>query len=106
MMQKMQQTLPIIPWMGGKRRLAKHLLPMFPEHSCYVELFSGGAALFFMRPVPAKVEVLNDINGQIFNAPLASSIFSTMPSAAKPSSSISGQLPRQKRGMHLRLRLN
>ena len=31
MMQKMQQTLPIIPWMGGKRRLAKHLLPMFPS---------------------------------------------------------------------------
>ena len=66
-MQKMQQTLPIIPWMGGKRRLAKHLLPMFPEHSCYVELFSGGAALFFMRPTPAKVEVLNDINGQLVN---------------------------------------
>ena len=53
--------------MGGKRRLAKHLLPMFPEHSCYVELFSGGAALFFMRPTPAKVEVLNDINGQLIN---------------------------------------
>ena len=67
MMQKTQQTLPIIPWMGGKRRLAKHLLPMFPEHSCYVELFSGGAALFFMRPTPAKVEVLNDINGQLIN---------------------------------------
>lgn len=66
-MQKTQQTLPIIPWMGGKRRLAKHLLPMFPEHSCYVELFSGGAALFFMRPTPAKVEVLNDINGQLIN---------------------------------------
>ena len=67
MMQKPQQSLPIIPWMGGKRRLAKHLLPMFPEHSCYVELFSGGAALFFMRPTPAKVEVLNDINGQLIN---------------------------------------
>lgn len=65
MMQKPQQSLPIIPWMGGKRRLAKHLLPMFPEHSCYVELFSGGAALFFLRQIPAKVEVLNDINGQL-----------------------------------------
>lgn len=64
-MQKPQQSLPIIPWMGGKRRLAKHLLPMFPEHSCYVELFSGGAALFFLRKIPAKVEVLNDINGQL-----------------------------------------
>ena len=58
---------PLIPWMGGKRRLAKHLLPLFPEHSCYVEPFAGGAALFFLRPQPAKVEVLNDINGQLVN---------------------------------------
>lgn len=53
--------------MGGKRRLAKHLIPLFPEHSCYVELCAGGAALFFMRPQPAKCEVLNDINGQLVN---------------------------------------
>ncbi|WP_066568556.1 DNA adenine methylase [Snodgrassella sp. CFCC 13594] len=58
---------PIIPWMGGKRRLAKHLLPLFPAHTCYVEPFAGGAALFFMRPQPAKVEVLNDLNGQLVN---------------------------------------
>ncbi|WP_231293141.1 DNA adenine methylase, partial [Serratia symbiotica] len=30
---------PIIPWVGGKRRLAKHLLPLFPQHKCYVEPF-------------------------------------------------------------------
>ncbi|EEV7669649.1 DNA adenine methylase, partial [Escherichia coli] len=24
------QTLPIVPWIGGKRRLAKHILPLFP----------------------------------------------------------------------------
>ena len=58
---------PLVPWMGGKRRLAKHLLPLFPEHQCYVELFAGGAALFFMRPQPAKCEVLNDLNGQLIN---------------------------------------
>ncbi|WP_301669963.1 DNA adenine methylase [Neisseria benedictiae] len=40
---------------------------MFPEHSCYVELFTGGAALFFLRPKPAKVGVLNDIDGQLVN---------------------------------------
>ncbi|MDK4535368.1 DNA adenine methylase, partial [Kingella kingae] len=62
-----QKSLPIIPWMGGKRRLAKRLLPLFPEHSCYVELFAGGAALFFMREQAAKTEVLNDINGQLVN---------------------------------------
>lgn len=60
-------TFPIIPWMGGKRRLAKFLLPIFPAHECYVEAFAGGAALFFMRPQPAKVEVLNDINGELIN---------------------------------------
>nr|DAK49910.1 MAG TPA: DNA adenine methylase [Caudoviricetes sp.]DAQ17095.1 MAG TPA: DNA adenine methylase [Caudoviricetes sp.] len=58
---------PLVPWMGGKRRLAKHLLPMFPEHQCYVELFAGGAALFFLRPKRAKCEVLNDLNGQLIN---------------------------------------
>lgn len=58
---------PLVAWMGGKRKLAKHILPKFPEHTCYVEPFSGGAALFFMRPVPAKVEVLNDANGDLIN---------------------------------------
>lgn len=61
------KPLPLVPWMGGKRRLAKHLLPMFPEHTCYVEPFCGGAALFFLRPERAKVEVLNDTNGQLVN---------------------------------------
>ena len=57
---------PIIPWIGGKRRLAKHLFPFFPAHGCYVEPFCGAAALFFMKQ-PAKVEVLNDINGDLVN---------------------------------------
>jgi len=57
---------PIIPWIGGKRRLADALLPRFPAHSCYVEPFAGGAALFFLRP-PAEVEVFNDINGDLVN---------------------------------------
>ncbi|MBK1616740.1 restriction endonuclease subunit M [Rubrivivax gelatinosus] len=59
-------ALPIIPWIGGKRRLADTLLGRFPAHSCYVELFAGGAALFFMRP-PADVEVINDVNGDLVN---------------------------------------
>jgi hypothetical protein len=24
-----EQSLPIVPWIGGKRRLAKHILPLF-----------------------------------------------------------------------------
>lgn len=57
---------PIIPWIGGKRRLAAILILRFPPHTCYVEVFAGGAALFFMRP-QAEVEVLNDLNGDIVN---------------------------------------
>lgn len=55
---------PIIPWLGGKRRLADHIIPQFPAHDCYVEVFAGGAALYFLRP-PARVEVINDINGEL-----------------------------------------
>ncbi|MEN9374846.1 MAG: hypothetical protein RL710_3, partial [Pseudomonadota bacterium] len=58
---------PIIPWLGGKRRLADKLIPLFPAHDCYVEVFCGGAALYFLRPMPAPVEVLNDINGELIN---------------------------------------
>jgi DNA adenine methylase len=57
---------PIIPWIGGKRRLADRLIPQFPPHTCYVEVFAGGAALYFLRP-PAEVEILNDINGDLVN---------------------------------------
>lgn len=57
---------PFIPWMGGKSRLADKILPLFPEHTCYVEAFAGAAALFFKKE-ESKVEVLNDINGDLVN---------------------------------------
>jgi DNA adenine methylase len=56
---------PIIPWPGGKRKLLRHLYPHFPSHECYVEAFAGGAAALLLRPYPAPVEVLNDINGEL-----------------------------------------
>lgn len=57
---------PFFSWMGGKRRLAKHILPEFPSHECYVEPFAGAAAIFFMKE-PAKVEVINDVNSDLVN---------------------------------------
>ncbi|WP_277560698.1 DNA adenine methylase [Acinetobacter beijerinckii] len=61
------KTKPIVPWMGGKRRLVSQLIEKMPEHQCYVELFAGGAALFFMREQPSKVEIINDVNGELVN---------------------------------------
>jgi len=63
----MSTTHPFIPWIGGKRRLARHILPLFPKHTCYVEPFCGASALFFLREESAKVEVLNDINQDLVN---------------------------------------
>lgn len=57
---RLMKTVPIIPWLGGKRRLADTLISRFPPHTCYVEVFAGGAALYFLRH-PAEVEVINDI---------------------------------------------
>lgn len=59
---------PVLAWPGGKRRLAKKLLPIITgrPHTCYVEEFAGGGSMFFLRD-PAQVEVLNDINGEVIN---------------------------------------
>jgi DNA adenine methylase len=55
-----------ITLIGGKSRLAKQIIKYFPDHSCYCEPFAGGAQVFFRKP-PSKVEVLNDLDGEIVN---------------------------------------
>lgn len=65
----MEATKPIAPmlrWMGGKTKLAKHILSIFPKHTCYVEPFCGGAAIL-LRKQRAKSEVINDANGELIN---------------------------------------
>ena len=55
-----------LSYIGGKNRLAKRVLEIFPEHTTYVEAFAGGAQVFF-RKEPSRVEVLNDLDGEIVN---------------------------------------
>ena len=55
-----------LSYIGGKNRLAKRVIEIFPEHTTYVEAFAGGAQVFF-RKEPSKVEVLNDLDGEIVN---------------------------------------
>ncbi len=59
-------TKPFIPWMGGKARLADKIIPLFPAHSCYVEVFAGAGAIYFKKP-PVKSETINDLNGELVN---------------------------------------
>lgn len=60
------KTSPLLSWPGGKTRLLKHLLPFIPEHSGYIEVFAGGLALLLAKE-PSKLEVVNDIHGDIVN---------------------------------------
>jgi DNA adenine methylase len=55
-----------LSYIGGKNRLAKGIIEIFPKHTTYVEAFAGGAQVFF-RKEPSKVEVLNDLDGEIVN---------------------------------------
>lgn len=57
---------PPISYYGGKQIMARHILPLIPQHKIYTEAFFGGGAIFFMKE-PSEVEVINDINGEIVN---------------------------------------
>jgi len=50
-----------ISWVGGKSQLAPKIIPLFPPHQCYVEVFAGAGWCLFKKE-PSPVEVLNDIN--------------------------------------------
>ncbi len=53
-------------WIGGKSKLAQEIVQMFPEHKYYREVFGGGLSVFYEK-TPSKVELINDINGELVN---------------------------------------
>lgn len=55
-----------LAYIGGKQRLAKKIIEILPVHTTYVEPFAGGAQVFFHKE-PSKVEVLNDLDGEVVN---------------------------------------
>lgn len=58
---------PPAAWLGGKSRLAKRICAILAQapHTAYVEPFIGMGGVFLRRSMKPKVEVINDINGDI-----------------------------------------
>lgn len=55
---------PVLRWFGSKTYMVKHILPLLPQHYCYVEVFGGGASLLLNKPL-SSVEVYNDIDSSV-----------------------------------------
>ena len=55
-----------LSYIGGKNRLAKRIIEMFPSHRTYVEPFFGGGQVLF-RKEPSAVEAVNDLDGELIN---------------------------------------
>ena len=59
-----------ISWIGGKKLLRRQILEQFPDPGTfdrYIEVFGGAAWIMFAKEQHAKLEVYNDVNGQLVN---------------------------------------
>lgn len=55
-----------IPRIGGKRLLAKRIIPKIPNHITYCEPFAGASWILFGKE-PSKTEILNDYDSMLTN---------------------------------------
>lgn len=56
----------ILNRLGNKRKMAARILPHIPEHRHWIEPFFGAGGLFFAKP-KAQRNVVNDLDGEVFN---------------------------------------
>lgn len=61
-----EQLKPLVPYHGGKSRLAPWLVSLMPKHRVYVEPFAGSAAVLLAKPRSTH-EILNDVDGDVMN---------------------------------------
>ncbi len=57
-------------WIGGKKALRKKIVEQFPEqgtYNRYIEVFGGAGWVLFSSDRHSKLEVYNDINGELVN---------------------------------------
>lgn len=55
-----------IRWFGGKFFLMKHMVPLFPDHHCFVDVFGGVCHVTVSKP-RSKVEVFNDLDDSLLH---------------------------------------
>lgn len=60
---------PIIPWVGGKEKLAPYIFQVFPPKlTQYLEPFGGGGATLLRLPKdPGRLDIYNDLNAGLVN---------------------------------------
>jgi DNA adenine methylase len=61
-----KRILSIISRQGGKSRLYKELIPLFPNHLYYAEVF-GGAGWVLLNKNESVIEIFNDLDSNIVN---------------------------------------
>ena len=57
---------PLLPYFGGKSRLAQQIVDLMPPHQVYVDAFGGAANILIAKP-PSEHEIYNDLNGEVVN---------------------------------------
>lgn len=62
-------VLPVAPWLGGKRNLAKRICAILDDIPCetYAEPFVGMGGIFLRRTRCPKAEVINDYGRDVSN---------------------------------------
>ena len=62
-----QPVLPVAPWLGGKRNLAKRITAILDSepHQTYAEPFVGMGGVFLRRAMRPRAEVINDFGRDV-----------------------------------------
>ncbi|MBL3587443.1 DNA adenine methylase [Rhodovulum sulfidophilum] len=68
-MRKTVPATPVAPWKGGKKALHRRIIERIEAipHRTYVEPFLGMGGVFLRRSWRPRLEVANDLNGEITN---------------------------------------
>lgn len=68
-MTKVSAAAPVAAWLGGKKALNRKIIEVIDAipHTTYVEPFVGMGGVFLRRQWKPRLEVMNDLNGEITN---------------------------------------